>query len=48
MLHRLTRYELEIMDIVWRSGEVTVQAVCDSLTRPLAYTSVMTTMTLLE
>lgn len=45
---RLTPYELEIMDVVWRLGEATVQDVCDGLTRPLAYTSVMTTMSLLE
>lgn len=45
---RLTRYELEIMDVVWRLGEATVHEVCDGLTRPLAYTTVMTTLSLLE
>ena len=45
---RLTPYELEIMDVIWGLGEATVQEVCDGLSRPLAYTSVMTTMSLLE
>jgi predicted transcriptional regulator len=45
---RLTRYELEIMDVVWRLGEATVHDVCEGLTRPLAYTTVMTTLSLLE
>lgn len=45
---QLTRYELEIMDVVWRLGECTVQQVCDGVSRPLAYTTVMTTLSLLE
>jgi predicted transcriptional regulator len=44
---RLTRYELELMDVVWRKGEATVQEVCDGLKRPLAYTTVMTTLSML-
>jgi predicted transcriptional regulator len=44
----LTRCELEIADIVWKLGEATVQDVCDNLTRPLAYTTVMTTLSHLE
>ncbi len=44
----LTRYELEIMDVVWRLGEVTVHDVCANLGRPLAYTTVMTTLGVLE
>ncbi len=44
----LTRYELEIMDVVWRLGEVTVHDVCANLSRPLAYTTVMTTLGVLE
>lgn len=47
MEHRLTRYELELMDVLWELGEGTVQDVCDRLERPLAYTTVMTTLTLL-
>lgn len=48
MDHRLTRYELELMDVLWRLGEGTVQDVLDGLERELAYTSVMTTLGLLE
>ncbi len=47
-LHRLTRYELELMDVLWQLGEGTVQEVCDQLGRPLAYTTVMTTLRLLH
>src|SRR3954470_10477257 len=46
-LHRLTRYELELMGVLWRLGEGTVQDVCDQLGRPLAYTTGMTTLRLL-
>jgi len=45
---QLTRGELEIMDVVWQRGRVTVQDVCDSLARPLAYTTVMTVLKTLE
>jgi BlaI family transcriptional regulator, penicillinase repressor len=45
---RLTRYELELMDVLWRLGEGTVQDVCDNLDRELAYTTVMTTLRLLH
>jgi BlaI family penicillinase repressor len=45
---RLTRYELELMDVVWRLGEGTVQDVCGNLDRELAYTTVMTTLRLLH
>ncbi len=45
---QLTRYELEIMDVVWRLGEATVNDVCAGLSRPLAYTTVMTTLGILE
>lgn len=44
---RLTRYELELMDVLWKRGEGTVQQVCDDLQRELAYTTVMTTLNLL-
>lgn len=36
------------MDVLWRRGEGTVQEVCDDLQRPLAYTTVMTTLRLLH
>ncbi len=45
--YRLTKYELEMMDIIWDKGEVTVQDVCDALPRKLAYTTVMTTLSML-
>lgn len=45
--NRLTRYELELMNVLWTIGEGTVQDVCDNLTRDLAYTTVMTTLNLL-
>ena len=45
---RLTRYELELMDVLWRLGQGTVQDVCDNLNRELAYTTVMTTLRLLH
>lgn len=44
----LTRCELEVMDVVWANGHATVQDVVDSLDRPLAYTTVMTTLKILE
>jgi len=47
-LTRLTRYELELMDVLWQRGEGTVQEVCDQLERPLAYTTVMTTLRMLH
>jgi predicted transcriptional regulator len=47
-LPKLTLYELELMDVLWRRGEGTVQDVCDGLERPLAYTTIMTTLCLLH
>jgi BlaI family penicillinase repressor len=44
---RLTRCELDLMDVLWQLGEGTVLQVCDKLTRPIAYTTVMTTLGLL-
>ena len=44
----LTRYELELLNVLWKKGEGTVQEVCDELQRPLAYTTVMTTLRLLH
>jgi BlaI family transcriptional regulator, penicillinase repressor len=49
MLERqLTRCELELMEIVWMRNRVTVQDVADELSRPLAYTTVMSTMNTLD
>jgi len=36
------------MNVVWQRGAVTVPDVLDALPRPLAYTTVMTTMKILE
>src|SRR5437867_12399218 len=47
---RLTRFELEIMDIVWRLGEASVRELQESIpeeTRP-AYTTVQTIVQRLE
>jgi len=46
--HDLTKCELEIMDVVWQLGRATVQDVVATLDRPLAYTTVMTTLKILE
>jgi len=46
--YRLTRCELEVMDVVWRKRRATVQDVVDALDRSLAYTTVMTTLKILE
>lgn len=45
--YRLTRYELQLMDVLWTMDQGTVQDVCDRLERDLAYTTVMTTLNLL-
>lgn len=46
----LTGHELEIMKIVWETGEVTVRDVYEALRakRKVAYTTVMTMMKILE
>ncbi|MEX2287782.1 MAG: BlaI/MecI/CopY family transcriptional regulator [Planctomycetaceae bacterium] len=46
--HHLTNCELEVMDVVWQKGRVTVQDVVDALDRSLAYTTVMTTLKILD
>ena len=46
--HHLTRCELEVMQVVWDQGCVTVQDVVDVLGRALAYTTVLTIMRNLE
>ena len=47
-LPHLTRYELELMNVIWSKGSATVLEVCESLKRPLAYTTVLTTLGLLH
>jgi predicted transcriptional regulator len=46
----LTPQELAIMKVVWRKDESTVRDVCDGLreSRPIAYTTVMTMMRILQ
>jgi BlaI family penicillinase repressor len=46
----MTELELEIMNIVWGGGEVTVRQVHDALSErhPIAYTSVITLLASLE
>lgn len=46
--NQLTRCEAEVMDIVWWFEPVTVQDVVDRIKRDLAYTTVMTTLKILE
>ena len=44
----LTACEAEVMNVVWSRNSVTVQDVVDAIPRDLAYTTVMTTMKILE
>jgi BlaI family penicillinase repressor len=44
----LTACEAEVMNVVWSQKSVTVQDVVDAIPRELAYTTVMTTMKILE
>ena len=44
----LTRLELKIMQVVWKSGPCAVAVVQESLQPPLAYTTVQTMLNLLE
>jgi predicted transcriptional regulator len=44
----LTPCEAEAMNVVWSRGAVTVQDVVDAVPRELAYTTVMTTLKILE
>jgi predicted transcriptional regulator len=44
----LTACEAEVMNVVWSQQAVTVQDVVDGIQRPLAYTTVMTTMKILD
>jgi predicted transcriptional regulator len=44
----LTRVETEIMRVLWDKGAATVHGVIGALERPLAYTSVLTMLRVLE
>lgn len=46
--HQLTKCESEVMDVVWRRETVTVADVVESIDRELAYTTVLTTIRILE
>jgi BlaI family transcriptional regulator, penicillinase repressor len=48
--NQLTAQQLEIMKVVWRLGDATVRDVYEALReqRPIAYTTVMTTMKTME
>jgi predicted transcriptional regulator len=41
---RLGALEREVMDVVWKAGEINVREACELLQSPVAYTTVMTTM----
>jgi predicted transcriptional regulator len=44
----LTRCESEVMDVVWELGCVTVSDVVEAIDRKLAYTTVLTTINILQ
>jgi predicted transcriptional regulator len=44
----LTKCEAEVMAVVWEQGTVTVSDVVNTLERDLAYTTVLTTLKILE
>ncbi len=46
----LTRQELQIMKVIWTLGAATVKDVCDTMsqTKPVAYTTILTLMGILE
>ena len=44
----LTAAEAEVMDVVWSTSPVAVPTILDRISRPLAYTTVMTTVKILE
>lgn len=44
----LTPCEAEVMNVIWAKRSVTVQDVVDAVPRQLAYTTIMTTMKILE
>ncbi|TWU04588.1 BlaI/MecI/CopY family transcriptional regulator [Stieleria varia] len=46
--YELTKCEAEVMDVVWERGTLTVNDVLEAIDRDLAYTTVMTTLRILE
>ena len=47
-LVELTKCEAEVMEVVWNQESVTVNDVVEAIDRDLAYTTVLTTMKILE
>ena len=47
-LEKLSRRERQIMDIIFRLGEVTVNDVLDNLAEPPSYSTVRTLLNVLE
>ncbi len=45
---QITKCEAEVMDVVWQQQQVTIADVVEAIDRKLAYTTVMTTMGILE
>jgi predicted transcriptional regulator len=45
---RLSRFELQIMEVLWRAGELSVREVHDELSKDSAYTTVQTILQRLE
>ncbi|TWU51366.1 BlaI/MecI/CopY family transcriptional regulator [Rubripirellula reticaptiva] len=45
---QITKCEAEVMEVVWAKGQVTVGDVVAAIDRDLAYTTIMTTMRILE
>lgn len=45
---RLSKFELEVMDVLWRDGEVSVREVHEALPKDVAYTTVQTILQRLE
>jgi len=45
---RLSRFELQVMEVLWRTGEVSVREVHEALPKDPAYTTVQTIVQRLE
>ena len=44
----LTAAEAEVMDVIWSTSPIVISAILERIPRPLAYTTVMTTVKILE
>ena len=44
----LTAAEAEVMDVIWSTSPIVIPAILERIPRPLAYTTVMTTVKILE